>query len=67
VKPGKPTQAQMFTDGADLPLFSATPQRVALPRPDAAPSPMQASYAHCRACLDTGRIGQRRCWCPAGQ
>ena len=64
-------QAQMFTDGQDLPLFSGTPQSVsAQVRGASTVKAKQSSFFKCSICSDTGRIKQGRkrlyCWCEAG-
>ena len=60
-------QAEMFPDGADLPLFSGTAQhaQVEVFQPDE--EPQQTTFATCRVCMDTGEVDGRFCWCEAGQ
>ena len=59
-------QLSMWTQGEDLPLFSGTAQRAAVETFQPAPEVVQETWATCRACKDTGRIGRRFCNCEAG-
>jgi hypothetical protein len=61
----KPTQLSMFPDGADLPLFSGTPMRAHTDSYTPKPHVAQSSFAQCRVCLDTGRVGETFCTCDA--
>lgn len=60
----KTTTLNLWQHGEDLPLFSGAPQTVHAPAPR--PAPIQQPRLiepTCRACLDTGYIGSKRCWC----
>ena len=62
-------QLAMFSQGQDLPLFSQSPYTVPGPKhSDHNPThlPGQQVMASCRICLDTGLVGDRFCWCAAG-
>ena len=64
-------QAQMFTNGEDLPLFSGTPQSVIAQVKGASTVKVkQTSFFKCSICSDAGRIKQGRkrlfCWCESG-
>lgn len=64
----KAQQTTMFQTGEDLPLFSGTVPSVTIKRtPAIRTHSSQASFARCRLCLDTGRVGHKYCWCQAGQ
>jgi hypothetical protein len=60
------SQTRMF-EFEDLPLFSGTAQITAEDTVDIGPAVEQESLATCRLCLDTGQIGNGRCWCEKGQ
>lgn len=62
----KSQQLNMFPDGADLPLFSGTPQRADTSTYTPQPVIHQSSFATCRVCLDTGRVGETFCTCEQG-
>lgn len=59
-------QATMFST-EDLPLFSGTAQTVTIKSRKPAPSARQTTFAACRVCLDTGKVGKKFCSCQAGQ
>ena len=59
-------QSAMF-QVEDLPLFSGTAQTFRKSsKPRAASMAGQATFADCRICMDTGKVGGRFCWCAAG-
>jgi len=61
----KVTTDRMFkTD--DLPLFSQTAQTGYVDRYIGHEVQSQASFAKCAVCLDTGKVGDKACWCEAG-
>ncbi|NIV38014.1 MAG: hypothetical protein GWN58_53950 [Anaerolineae bacterium] len=61
-------QLSMFTDGEDLPLFSETAPKGSIEPFAPKTEHRQESLATCRACLDTGVLGEYAfCWCEAGQ
>jgi len=62
-----PKQTEMFPDGADLPLFSGTPQRAQAEAFQPTEEPQQATFAKCRVCMDSGWVDGKFCWCEAGQ
>ena len=59
-------QATMFSS-EDLPLFSGTVPTVTVKSSKPAPKATQATFAACRVCLDTGKVGDKFCTCQAGQ
>lgn len=64
-------QAQLELEGAGvetLPLFSGTAIRqVAAPSQEVGRPSGQMSFFACRFCKDGGRIGNRYCFCSAGE
>ena len=59
-------QLSMWNQGEDLPLFSGTAQRGQVETFQPATEAVQETWATCRACKDTGRIGRCFCNCQAG-
>jgi hypothetical protein len=59
-------QLSLFTTGEDTPLFSGTPIKADLSTYQPVEHIPQTSLAHCKTCLDTGKIGNRYCMCKAG-
>lgn len=61
-------QLSMFTDGSDLPLFSGTAQRAQEQVFKPQDAVVQETWAKCRLCKDTGRLGEFAfCSCETGQ
>ena len=54
-------QTNMFDNGADLPLFSGTPQRAQDSTFTAQEQPKQLSMTSCPICKDTGTVGTYEC------
>lgn len=62
-------QQTLFDDIESLPLFSGTAIRFEQPEasgPGSSPY-RQESFSACETCHDTGKVGDRYCWCKAGQ
>ena len=61
-------QMSLFDDTDTLPLFSGTAVRVTIEENDApTTSAQQMTFSKCPTCHDTGKVGDRYCWCQAGQ
>lgn len=58
------TQLTMFTH-EDLPLFSGTAPPTKARAFTSKPAHRQGSLAKCPACLDTGTLDGKACWCQA--
>lgn len=70
----KPQQANMFSQGEDLPLFSGTPIRVKFHTCEPREVESQARLSVCPVCQDTGKVITQRksdrptfCLCAVGQ
>jgi hypothetical protein len=61
----KPTRGQlpMFADCTDLPLWSGTASRATAQEFTPRETVTQPSMFSCPVCHDTGRVGNKACWC----
>lgn len=59
----KPHTMPMFPDASDLPLWSGTPARGIAQEYTPRPTVSQPSMFRCPVCHDTGRVGNKACWC----
>ena len=65
----RPITLNFFQQGDDLPLFSGVPVTAAPPLPtlpELPEIPPSLFQPKCNVCLDTGVVGDKHCWCPAG-
>jgi hypothetical protein len=58
-------QLEMFSTEETAPLFTGTPMKANTAKFEPKPVAKQMSFAQCQACMDTGKIGDKKCWCNA--